>query len=63
MLRFNAKSVVRLLRANETIFLSSISLLLGYNGTSLRPQSGETSVERVYHHNANGRFGLNDEWW
>ena len=27
------KSVIRLLRANEAIFLSSVSLLLGYNGT------------------------------
>ena len=36
------KSVIRLLRANETIFLSSVSLLFGYNGT----------------HNANDRFGI-----
>ena len=27
------KSVIRLLRANDTIFLFSVSLLLDYNGT------------------------------
>ena len=40
----NPKSVIRLLRANESIFLSSVLLLLGYNGTPLRPQSSKTSV-------------------
>ena len=43
---FKPKSVIRLLRANEAIFLSSISLLLGYNGTPLRPQSSKTSVQK-----------------
>ena len=27
------KSIIRLLRANKTIFLSPVSLLFGYNGT------------------------------
>ena len=40
------KSVIRLLSANEAIFLSSVSSLLGYNGTPLLPQSGETSVQK-----------------
>ena len=31
--QYNPKSVIRLLRANEAIFLTSVSLLLGYNGT------------------------------
>ena len=43
----NPKSVIRLLRANESIFLSSVSLLLGYNGTPLRPQSSKTSVAKI----------------
>ena len=38
------KSVIRLFCANGTFFLSSVSSLLGYNGTPLRPQSGKTSV-------------------
>ena len=33
----NPKSVIRLLRANESIFLSSVSLLLGYNGPPIAP--------------------------
>lgn len=40
------KSVIRLFCANETFFLSSVSSLLGYNGTPLRPQSGKTSVQK-----------------
>ena len=36
---------IRQLRANEAIFLSSVSLLLGYKGTTLRPQSSKTSVQ------------------
>ena len=43
----NPKSVIRLLRGNESIFLSSVSLLLGYNGTPLRPQSSKTSVSKI----------------
>ena len=39
------KSVIRLLRANEVIFLSSVSLLLGYNGPPLPTQSSKTSVQ------------------
>ena len=31
--QYNPKSVIRLLHANETIFLFSVSLLIGYNGT------------------------------
>ena len=56
----NPKSVIRLLRANDAIFLSSVSSLLGYNGTPLRPQSDKTSVQKQsnYHHNANDRFGI-----
>ena len=42
----NPKSVIRLLRANDAIFLSSVSSLLGYNGTPLRPQSDKTSVQK-----------------
>lgn len=33
------QTIIRLLCANEAIFLSSVSLLLGNNGTPLRPQS------------------------
>ena len=40
------KSVIRLFCANETFFLSSVSSLLGYNGTPLRPQNGKTSVQK-----------------
>ncbi len=40
------QSVIGLLCANETFFLSSVSSLLGYNGTPLRPQSDKTPVER-----------------
>ena len=40
------ESVIRLVRANEAIFLSSVSSLLGYNGTPLRPQCGKTSVQK-----------------
>ena len=36
---------IRQLRTNEAIFLSSISLLLGYNGPPLRTQSSKTSVQ------------------
>ena len=40
------KSVIRLLRANEVVFLSSVSSLLSYDGTPLLPQSGKTSVQK-----------------
>ena len=40
------KSVIRLLCANETFFLSFVSSLLGYNGAPLRPQRGETPVQK-----------------
>lgn len=37
---------IRQLRANEAIFLSSVSLLLDYNGTTLSPQRSKTSVQK-----------------
>jgi hypothetical protein len=40
------KSVIRLLRANKVVFLSSVSSLLSYDGTPLLPQSGKTSVQK-----------------
>ena len=57
---FSPNRFIRLLCANEALFLSSVSSLLGYNGTPLRPQSDKTSVQKQsdYHHNANDRFGL-----
>ena len=36
-----------MLRANEVIFLSYASSLLGYNGTPLRLQGGKTSVQKL----------------
>ena len=42
----NPNRFIRLLCANETFFLSSVSSLLGYNGTPLRPQSDKTPVEK-----------------
>ena len=40
------KSVIRLLRANEVVFLSSVSSLLSYDGTPLLPQSSKTFVQK-----------------
>ena len=40
------KSLIRLLRANEVVFLSSVSSLLTYDGTPLLPQSSKTSVQK-----------------
>lgn len=38
------KTFIRLFCANETFFLSSVSSLLGYSGTPLRPQSDKTKA-------------------
>lgn len=57
---FNPNRFIRQLCANEALFLSSVSSLLGYNGTPLLPQSDKTPVENkgYYRHNANDRFGF-----